>query len=153
MPTSRATRVTSAANERSWSTIVLTVSFSSSDLALDVDGDLLREVAVRDRGRDVGDVPHLVGEVVGERVHVLGQVLPDAGDALDLGLAAELALGADLLRDARHLGRERAQLVDHRVDGLLQLEHLALDVDGDLLREVAVRDRGRDGGDVAHLAR
>ena len=30
MPTSRATRVTSAANERSWSTIVLMVSFSSS---------------------------------------------------------------------------------------------------------------------------
>ena len=30
MPTSRATRVTSAANERSWSTIVLTVSFTSS---------------------------------------------------------------------------------------------------------------------------
>ena len=29
MPTSRATRVTSAANERSWSTIVLTVFFSS----------------------------------------------------------------------------------------------------------------------------
>src|SRR5256886_12708598 len=48
---------------------------------------------------------------------------------------------------------ERAQLVDHRIDGLLQLEHLALDVDGDLLREVAVRDCGRDGGDVAHLRR
>ena len=30
MPTSRATRVTSAAKLRSWSTIVLTVSFSSS---------------------------------------------------------------------------------------------------------------------------
>ena len=30
VPTSRATRVTSAANERSWSTIVLTVSFSAS---------------------------------------------------------------------------------------------------------------------------
>ena len=29
VPTSRATRVTSAANERSWSTIVLMVSFSS----------------------------------------------------------------------------------------------------------------------------
>ena len=29
MPTSRATRVTSSANDRSWSTIVLTVFFSS----------------------------------------------------------------------------------------------------------------------------
>ena len=31
------------------------------------------------------------------QVHVVGEVLPGAGDALDLGLAAELALGADLL--------------------------------------------------------
>ena len=69
----------------------------------------LREVAVRDRGRDGGDVADLGGEVAGERVHVLGQVLPDAGDALDLGLAAELALGADLARDARDLGGERAR--------------------------------------------
>ena len=72
-------------------------------------------------------------------------------DALDLRLAAEAALGADLARDARHLGGERAELVDHRVDRVLELEDLALDVDGDLLREVAVRDRGRDRGDVAHL--
>ena len=39
--------------------MVLIVSFSSSDLAADVDGDLAREVAVRDRGRDERDVPHL----------------------------------------------------------------------------------------------
>ena len=114
-------------------------------------GDLLREVAVRDGGRDLGDVAHLVGEVAGQHVDVVGQVLPGAADALDVGLAAQLALGADLLRDARDLGRERAQLIDHRVDGVLELEDLALDVDGDLLRQVAVRDRGRDLGDVAHL--
>ena len=193
----------------------------------------------------VGDVAHLAREVAGERVDVVGQVLPDAGDALDrawppslpsvpTSRATRVDLGGERaqlvdhrvdrspsaratsprtstvifferspcatavvtsamfrtwsvrlsasvftfsvrsfqtpetpstcawppslpsvptsLRDARHLGRERAQLVDHRVDGLLQLEHLALGVDGDLLREVAVRDRGRDGGDVAHLA-
>ena len=79
------------------------------------------------------------------QVHVLGQTAPGAGDALDLGLAAEAALGADLARDAGDLGRERGELVDHRVDRVLELEDLALDVDGDLLREVAVRDRGRDG--------
>ena len=33
-----------------------------------------------------------------------------------LRLAAELALGADLARHARHLGRERVELIDHRVD-------------------------------------
>ena len=68
------------------------------------------------------------------------------------GLAAELALGADLARDARDFRGERVELIDHRVDGVLQLEDLALDVDGDLLRQVAARDGGRDLGDVAHLA-
>src|SRR3712207_7943413 len=41
---------------------------------------------------------------------------------------------ADLLRDTRDLGGERRQLVDHGVDGVLQLEDLAARVDGDLLR-------------------
>ena len=41
------------------------------------------------------------------------------------GLAAELAVGADLARDARHLAGEGVELVDHRVDGLLQLQDLA----------------------------
>ena len=68
------------------------------------------------------------------------------------GLAAELAFGADLARDARHLRGEAVELIDHRVDGVLQLEDLALDVDGDLARQVAARDGGRDLGDVAHLA-
>ena len=47
---------------------------------------------------------------------------PRAADALHLGLAAELAFGADLARDARDLVRERRELVDHRVDRVLQLE-------------------------------
>ena len=153
VPTSRATRVTSAENARSWSTIVLIVSLSWSTSPRTSTVIFFERSPVRDGGRDVGDVADLVGEVAGERVDVVGEVLPDAADAFDVRLAAELAFGADLLRDARHLGGERAQLVDHRVDGLLQLEHLALDVDGDLLREVAVRDRGRDGGDVPHLRR
>ena len=68
-----------------------------------------------------------------------------------VGLAAEHALGADFARDARDLVGERRELVDHRVDRVLELQHLAARVDGDLLRQVAVRDRGRDVGDVAHL--
>jgi hypothetical protein len=50
-------------------------------------------------------------------------------------LAAELAFGADLARDARHFRGEGAQLIDHRVDGFLELEDLAAHVDGDLLRQ------------------
>ena len=39
-------------------------------------------------------------------VDAVGQILPGAGDAGHVGLAAELALGADLARDARHLAGE-----------------------------------------------
>ena len=35
------------------------------------------------------------------------------------GLAAELAFGADLARDAGHLRGEAVELIDHRVDGVL----------------------------------
>ncbi len=88
----------------------------------------------------------------GHQVDVVGQVLPGAGDALDLRLAAELAFGAHFARHARHFGREGVELVHHGVDGVLQLEDLALHVDGDLLRQVALGDRGGHLGDVAHLA-
>ena len=45
---------------------------------------------------DLGDVAHLGGEVAGQEVDVVGEVLPGAGDALHVGLAAQLAFGADL---------------------------------------------------------
>src|SRR5438034_784741 len=61
------------------------------DLALHVHRDLLREVAVRDGRRHRRDVAHLVGQVAGHEVHVVGQVLPRPGDALHVGLPAELA--------------------------------------------------------------
>ena len=66
-------------------------------------------------------------------------------------LAAELAVGADLARDARHFGGERAQLIHHRIDGFLELQNFAAHVDGDLLRKVAVGDGDGDVGDIAHL--
>ena len=83
--------------------------------------------------RDLGDRAQLRRQRAGELVDVLGQVVPDARDALDLRLAAELALGADLARDAGHLVGERGELVDHRVDRVLELEDLAAGVDRDLL--------------------
>src|SRR5207253_465324 len=123
------------------------------DLAPDVDGDLLREVTLGDGRGHFGDVAHLGGEVAGHVVDVVGEVLPDARDPLDLGLAAELTLGADL---AGHPGDFRcvaARLSSDVVDGVLELEDLAPDVDGDLLRQVAVGDRRGDVGDVADLGR
>ena len=41
-------------------------------------------------------------------VDVVGQVLPRAGDAGHLRLAAELAFGADFARHARHFRRRSA---------------------------------------------
>ena len=119
-------------------------------LALGVDGDLLRQVAARDGRRHLGDVAHLRGEVVGQLVHVVGQIAPDAGGVRDRGLAAQLAVGADLLGHARDLGGERRQLIDHAVDGRpdaqeLALDRLTLNLQRHLLREVA----GGDGADDA----
>ena len=152
-PTSRATRVTSDENARSWSTIALMVSFSSSTsprtstvIFFDrspfatavVTSAMLRTCVVSDER---------------EPVHRVGQVLPRPADALDVRLAAEDALGADLAGDARHLVGERRELVDHRVDRVGERGDLAASLDGDLARQVAVRDGRRHVGDVAHLGR
>src|SRR5262249_59281856 len=117
--------------------------FHLQALAADIDGDLLRQVAVGDGDGDVGDVADLSRQVAGHDVDGLGQILPDAADVADLRLAAELAFGADLARDARDLGREGPQLVDHGVHRFFQLQDLAADVDGDLLRQVTLRDGSR----------
>src|SRR5690606_32100786 len=126
-------------------------SLSLHDALPIFDGDLLGEVTVGDGGGDGGDVAHLRGEVGRHRVDVVGEVAPGAGDALDLGLAAEFAFGADFTGDAGDFVGEGGELVDHRVDGVLQLEDFALGVDGDLLGEVALGDGGGDVGDVADL--
>ena len=122
------------------------------NFALRLHRNLLVQVAAGDRGGDLRHVAQLHGQVAGQLVDVVGEVLPRAGHAAHVGLAAQLAFGADFLRHARHFGRERAELIHHRVHGVLQLENFALDVDGDLLREVALGHRGGHFRDVAHLA-
>jgi hypothetical protein len=121
------------------------------DLALGVDHDLAGQVALGHRGRHHGDVAHLVGEIAPHQVDVLGQLLPDAGDVLDVRLNAQGSLGADLARDPGHLRGERAELLHHGVDGVLELEDLAAGRDVDVLGQVALGDRGRHLRDLAHL--
>ena len=150
-PTSRATRVTSSANDDSWSTMVLTVVFSSASSPRTSTVIFWLRSPLRHRGGDLGDVAHLVGQVGRHHVHRVGEVLPGAGDTGHVGLAAEDAVGAHLAGHPGHLVGEGGQLVDHGVDGGLQLGQLALHVDGDLLAQVAARHRGGDLGDVAHL--
>ena len=103
VPTSRATRVTSSAKARSWSTIVLMVSFSSAT------SPRASTVIFWDRSPLATAVVTWamlrtwLGEVGGQLVDVVGEVLPGAGHARHLGLAAEAALGADLAGDTGDL--------------------------------------------------
>jgi hypothetical protein len=99
---------------------------------------LREQIATRHGRGDLRDVPHLVREVRTHGVDGVGEILPRPRDAWHDGLHSQSALGADLARDARHLRRERPELLDHRVDGFLQLQDLAAHVHGDLLRQVAV---------------
>src|SRR5262249_11357409 len=94
------------------------------DLPFHVDSYLARQVAASDPRRDLGDVPHLRREVAAHRVHGVREILPRTGDAWHDGLTAELPVGADFASDPRDFRCKGAQLVDHRVDGLFQLEDL-----------------------------
>src|SRR5207248_1501962 len=114
------------------------------DLAFRFEGQLASQISVGDGGDYARDATHLVGEVARHGVHVVGQVLPGAPDSVDFGLPAQPALGAHFTRHACDFVGEGVELVDHGVDGLLELEDLAADVDGDLLGEVALLDGGGD---------
>src|SRR4029450_6285127 len=87
VPTSRATRVTSSANDESWSTIVLTVRPMRTNSppqrpTLDLVRHGLRQVAIGDRGDDAGDLRRRSSQVVDERVKGAGPVGPGAVEAL-----------------------------------------------------------------------
>src|SRR5207248_2643721 len=119
--------------------------------ALDLDRDLLGQVALLHRRGDLGDVADLGGQVGGQLIDVVGEVLPGAGGARHVGLAAQAAVATHLTRHSLHVALPIFQLIDHDVDRVLQLEDFALDVDRDLLRQVTTGDGGGDVGDVAHL--
>src|SRR5690606_22695931 len=114
-------------------------------------GDLLCQVTFGHRGGDLGDRPDLVGEVARHEVHRRGQIPPGTGDPWHGGLTTQSSFDADLAGHPGDLGTERGELVDHRVDGVLELEDLALDVHGDLLCQVTLGHRRGDPADVAHL--
>src|SRR5947209_2951883 len=103
VPTSRATRVTSDANELSCA--------PRESFALHVDRDLPRQIALGHGGRHVGDVAHLAGQIAGHEVDAVRKVGPGPGDALDLRLPAQLALRTNFTGHASHLGSERIELV------------------------------------------
>ena len=86
-------------------------------------------------------------------------------------LTAEFALGTDFTSDTRGFGGsensihrvqwtrhspsdfsgEDAQTLGHAVDGLLELDNFALDVDVDSLSQITLGDGCRDGRDTSDL--
>ena len=78
------------------------------------------------------DVANLIGQVARHGIDAFGQILPGARHALHFRLAAQLAFGADFARHARYFRCERAELIHHRVDGVLQLQNFAARIDRDL---------------------
>ena len=142
VPTSRATRVTSEANDESWSTIVLMVFFSSrispftstvifcdrSPFATAVvTSAMLRTWAVRFQAMEFTESVR--------SFHV-------PAHALHVAPGRRACPSVPTSRATRVTSAAKdAQLVHHRVDGVLQLEDLALHVHRDLRRQVAVAPR------------
>jgi hypothetical protein len=141
-----------AAKALSWSTMVLMVSFSSRISPRTSTVIFFDRSPLGDRGGHLGDVADLRGQVRRHRVHRVGQVLPGAGDAEHVGLAAERP-SVPTSRATRVTSPAKAlSWSDHRVDGFLELQDFARHVHRDLLRQVAAGDGGGDVGDVADLA-
>ena len=67
-------------------------------------------------------------------------------------MTAELALGADVLSNTRHLSGKGAQSIDRGVDGVFQFEDLTFSIDRNFLRQVAIGDGSRYLGDVTDLS-
>src|SRR6185312_4959436 len=79
------------------------VVFELRHLAAGIDLDRARQIALRHGSRDLGDGAHLRRQIGGEQIDVAGQILPGAGGAGHVGLAAKPSLDADLAGNARHL--------------------------------------------------
>ena len=130
---------------RSWSTIVLIVLFSSSTSPRASTVIFFERSPFGDRGRHLGDVPHLVGEVVRERVHALGQVRARCRRRLRPGPGRRACPSVPTSRATRVTSAANEESWSTIVLIVSLSSRISpLDVDGDLLREVAVRDRGRD---------
>src|SRR5205823_5215095 len=98
-----------------------------------------------------GNVAHLGRQVAAHEVDVFRQVFPDAADVLDLGLAAQFAVGAHFAGHAGHFRGEAIEPVHHGVDGVLELENLAAHVHRNLAGVLAAGHGTGHLGDVAHL--
>ena len=82
---------------------------------------------------------------------MVAQFLPDSAGAGYVGLAAQLAVRADLAGHSRQLGGDAAEQVLLGVEDVLHIEKLAPRLAEVTFRQVAARHRGRDLAGFAHL--
>ena len=120
---------------RPWSTMVLMVS-SAGGFSAHVDCDLPRQIAAC-----TAVVTSAMLRTWAVRLEAMELTLSvrsfQVPATRNERLTAELAFGADLAGHTRDFGGEGVQLVDHGVDGFLQLQDLALHIDRDFARQVA----------------
>ena len=76
------------------------------------------QVAFRHGGGHVGDSAHLSGQVVGQLIHVVGEIAPGAGGTRHTCLAAQFSFDTDLAGHGGDLIGEGRQRIDHAVDGV-----------------------------------
>src|SRR4051812_23809095 len=124
------------------------VVFELRDLAARFNLDRSRQVAFGDRGRNLRDRAHLVGQIGRQQVDVAGEILPRAGRAGYVRLTAKTPFDAHFASDVGHLFGERRQRVGHVVDRLGERGDFSLCLDGQFLSQVSVRDRGDDLDDA-----
>src|SRR5690606_37531431 len=77
--------------------------------------DLLAEVPLSDSGSNVSDVAHLISQVVGHQVNIVGELLPGPGYAFDCGLCPKLAFHTYFAGYACYFRTDNAALLHHTV--------------------------------------
>ena len=149
VPTSRATRVTSAAKDESWSAIALTALAMrrNSPLArapVGLERDALREVAARHGLDDAPDLGGGADEVVDQLVDGAEVGRPGAAGLLGHRALGDAAVAPDRPADARQLLARALLPLGHAVVGVRELAHDAAVARGHAGAEVP-RRRGVEG--------
>ena len=127
------------------------VVFQIGDFAARLNLNRARQIAFGHGRGDLGDGAHLVGQIGGEKINVAGEILPCAGGARNVRLAAKPALDAHFTRNVCHLVGEGCERVGHVVDRVGESGDLALRLHGEPLRQIAIGDRGHHFHDAADL--
>ena len=151
MPTSRATRVTSSANERELVDHRVHGRADAAELAaqrpaVDLQVHLLREVADGDGVDHACDLGRRPGEVVDHPVDRVDGLLPRAARVGNGRALVEAALAVDDARDALNLAGQRRAALGHLVVGARELSGETVLGVGDAELEVA-GDGGAQAGE------